>query len=334
MSAYGMERWARRLWGGDLGTAGRVIDAALLPAEALYRVGIALRNHGYDRGLLRSNRADMPVISVGNIAVGGSGKTPFTHWLAVRLQQRGEHPVIVHGGYAEDEPELHRQWSPDVPVIVDRDRVRAARRARALGGSVLVLDDGFQHRRLRRDLDIVLVSADRPGVADRLLPRGPWREPAEALQRAGLVVCVRRTADADASAATLRQLERHAHRPVVRARLRAERWCRNEAEVAAPNDEAVLVAGIAEPGLFAENARAAGAAITTELLFPDHHAYTTEDVALIEAAALGRVVVTTAKDWVKLRTAFDPAQVWVLEQDVEIESGEPLIDAALDRVLR
>jgi tetraacyldisaccharide 4'-kinase len=335
MSSDGrMERFARRLWAGDLGTAGRMIDRALIPAESLYRTGIALRNRAYDRGLLKSTRADLPVISVGNIAVGGSGKTPFASWLAAKLQERGEHPVLVHGGYADDEPELHRSWLPDVPVIVDRDRVRAAGRARALGGSVLVLDDAFQHRRLRRDLDIVLISVERFGTAHRLLPRGPWREPAAALERAGVVVSVRRTADAKTTAAAVSRLERLAHRSIMRVHLRAERWQHDGGVAPPPDSAAVLVAGIAEPTLFAQNARAAGAAIATELMFPDHHVYTGEDVTLIEAAALGRAVVTTAKDWVKLRTALDPSQVWVLEQDVHIEEGESLIDDALDRVLR
>lgn len=325
---------AHRLWSGQLGRAGRLFDAALVPAEALYRVGVATRNQAYSRGLLPARRAPLPVISVGNIAVGGSGKTPFAAWLVDRLLERGQRPALIHGGYADDEPELHRLWHPDVPVIVNRDRVRAVAAAHALGASVVVLDDAFQHRRLQRDLDLVLVSAERWSEHTRLLPRGPWREPVMALRRAGVVVCVRRTADADHAAHIGAQLARLSQRPVASVHLSADRWNRAGTTDSAPAAPAVLVAGIAEPELFAANARAAGAAVATELIFADHHAYTSADAELITAAAAGRPIVTTAKDWVKLRAWLEPEEAYVLEQRVIVTAGGTQLAAALDRVLQ
>ena len=325
---------ARRLWSGELGSAGKLLSAALLPAEALYRAGIVARNVAYTSGVLPTRRAALPVISVGNIAVGGSGKTPFASWLVQRLQQRGQRPALVHGGYASDEPELHRLWVPEVPVIVDRDRVRAAHTAREQGASVIVLDDAFQHRRLRRDLDIVLVSVERWTTAVRLLPRGPWREPARALRRAGLIACVRRTAGTVHAQEAARDMARVSGRDVLNVHLRADRWTRAGEPTAAPTAPAVLVAGIAEPDLFARNARAAGADIVRELIFPDHHDYTAADAQLVEAAAADHAIVTTAKDRVKLRRLLDDDRLHVLEQEVVIERGAELLDAALDRVLR
>jgi tetraacyldisaccharide 4'-kinase len=325
---------ARRWWGGELGAAGTALSLALAPAEAAYRLGTTLRNRAYERGVLPSETAALPVISVGNIAVGGTGKTPFTSWLARRLAGRGETPAIVHGGYAGDEPELHRTWTPHIPVLVDRDRARAAESARAAGASVVVLDDAFQHRRLRRDLDIVLISVERWSDAARLLPRGAWREPPAALRRAGLVVCVRKTPVEEASTRLAASMRASAERPVMRVHLRTSGWEQDDAPVPPPVGPCVLVAGLADVGLFTANARAAGAAVSAELLFPDHHEYDDGDVERIRSVAAGRPVIMTAKDWVKLRGHIDASRAWVLTQEVVIEEGGELLDTALDRVLQ
>ena len=332
--SWRIEELARRWWGGELGAAGTALDLALAPAEAAYRAATVMRNAAYDRGVLPTRSVTLPVISVGNISVGGAGKTPFTSWLALRLQSRGESPAIVHGGYAQDEPDLHRMWTPHIPVLVDRDRARAAQRAHEEGASVVVLDDAFQHRRLRRDLDIVLISVERWSRAARLLPRGGWREPPAALGRAGLVVCVRRTPVMEASVELAASVRETSGRPVMRVHLRASAWQQAGAPVAAPDDACVLVAALADPSLFAANARAAGARVTEELTFPDHHDYDAADVARILTTAAGRPIVTSAKDWVKLRARVQAEQAWVLVQDLIVEEGEELLDRALTSVLR
>ena len=325
---------ARRWWAGELGVAGTALDVTLAPAEAAYRLGVNLRNRAYDRSMLASTVASLPVISIGNIAVGGTGKTPFTSWLARHLARRGEIPAIVHGGYAQDEPELHRTWAPDIPVFVDRDRVRAAGLAHAAGATVVLLDDAFQHRRIRRDLDIVLISVERWSDTMRLLPRGAWREPPAALERADVIVCVRKTAAVAEAVSVARAVAERFDRPVMRVQLHAAGWQREGAPAGAPTGPCLLVAGLADPGLFVTNARDAGAQVTTELLFPDHHEYDDADAARIRAAAAGRTIITSAKDWVKLRGRIDTAQALVLTQEVVIEEGEPLLEAALGRVLQ
>lgn len=319
-----------RYWMGDLGWRGRLLDVALAPAEVAYRAAIALRGAAYDIGVLARARAPVPVISVGNHAVGGAGKTPFSAWLVDALLRRGHRPALVHGGYAEDEPALHALWHPDVTVMVDRDRVHAARAAAAQGATVVVLDDAMQHRRIERDLDIALVSAEQWSAAPRLLPRGPWREPPAALRRTHMIVVTRKAASDRLSrevAAHIRSIAPAVD--LVRASIEPAGWMGRSG---APG-EAIVVAGVAQPQLFVENARANGAVPRDVLVYPDHFAYAPEDAARIVAAARGRAVVTTAKDWVKLRSLIEDADLWVLEQRVRFDEGDALVAAALARVV-
>jgi tetraacyldisaccharide 4'-kinase len=325
---------ARRLWSGEAGAGGRALGVLMLPAAAVYRTAVAARNRAYDAGMLRTHRVEVPVISVGNIAVGGTGKTPFAHWLAVELRGRGRVPAILHGGYAADEPALHRRWAPDIPVIVERDRVAGAAQAIAAGADVVVLDDAFQHRRLHRDLDIVLLAAERwHGGAARLLPRGPWREPASALARADLLVVTRKTASVERARLAAAEAASASGRPAVLVQLRASRWQRAGQPAGAPAQPAVVVAGLAEPALFVESARAAGAGIAGVLTFADHHEYRARDIDNILAAAAGAPIVTTEKDWTRLDGRLDAAQVWLLVQEVVVEEGAAELDALIRRVL-
>jgi tetraacyldisaccharide 4'-kinase len=334
MTGHGRQSLARRWWAGELGATGAVLDVLLSPAEALYRAGTAVRNGAFAAGLLRQHRAGIPVICVGNIAVGGTGKTPFAQHVARLLHERGARPAILHGGYAADEPELHRQWSSRIPVIVDADRVRGARTARARGADMAVLDDGFQHRRLHRDLDIVLIAVERWGATHRLLPRGPWREPRSALRRAHLLVTTRKTATA-AQAATVRAaLEEVAAAPVISVHLEPAGWVRRGAPAAPPPDPVVAVVALAEPGLFADNARRTGTIVRAVLDFPDHHAYTAADAERILRRVDGAAIVTTEKDWIKLHTLLPPDRVWLLTQRVRVEHGAGVLDERLDEIMR
>jgi tetraacyldisaccharide 4'-kinase len=322
---------ARRLWDGELGAAGALLDVALAPAEVLYRLGVGIRGATYDRGIARQFSAAVPVISVGNVAVGGTGKTPVSHWVALRLKSQGRRPAILHGGYAADEPELHRRWSPDVPVVVRRDRVAGAALALALGAGVLVMDDGFQHRRLRRELDIVLVAAERWTATPRLLPRGPWREPPSALRRAGVVVVTRKTAPAEVAARVAGEVRSMAGVEVACMHLSPTGWLDGGTgePAVAPSEPVVVVCGVAEPELFRVNVAQAGADVAQLLAFPDHHTYDRRDVERIREAAGRRWVVTTEKDWVKLEPLLEGVPVRLLVQEVVVEEGGPMLDRRL-----
>jgi tetraacyldisaccharide 4'-kinase len=317
--------------------AGQAADGALgcmlAPAAALFRLGAWVYHRAYDIGVLRAWRAPVPVLSVGNVTVGGTGKTPMTRWLVARLQERGARPGVLHGGYADDEPLLHRSWYPDTPVVVGKDRRTSALDAVAQGATVLVMDDGFQHRRMARDVDVVLVAAEAWSGAAPMLPRGPWRESMRALRRADVLVVTRRAADVESARQVVRALERIVDRPVARVHLAPSGWRTpaGEPRQGAPA-ECVAVAAIGQPEAFMEQARMVGAPVVELLEFPDHYRYGPGDVAVIRRAARGRALVTTAKDAVKLRRLLDPDTLWVLDQQVVVEEGEDALKEILARV--
>ena len=327
MSAYEL---ARRAWAEDGGVATALLGAALLPASGLFRLGAALHHGLYDAGLRGAARAPISVVSVGNLRIGGAGKTPFTRWIVDRVLELGRSPAVLHGGYGSDEPELHRRWHPDVPVVIGRERLESVREAVTLGCDVAILDDGFQHRRLGRNLDVVLLAAEHGVDRVRLLPRGPWREPLDALRRAGVVVVVRKTASEDEANAVGARVRDVFERRPVRAWIRPDGWTRLDGRAAdAPSGPVVAVAATAEPESFFRTLELLGLDVIERLAFRDHHEYDARDVRRIaDLGARGRIVMTE-KDAVKL-AALGPSwaeDARALGQRVVIEEGEAeLID--------
>lgn len=330
--------FAARVWSGQAGAAGRVLEAALLPAEWAFRGLVAARNEAFARGAIEVERAAVPVISVGNLGVGGAGKTPFAAWVAGRLKSWGRHPGIALRGYGGDETLLHRELNPGVPVAAAARRVEAARELAAHGCDVVVLDDGFQHRRLARDLDLVLIAVEAWTPKPRLLPRGPWREGLSALGRADVIVLTRKSA----GVAKARQAEAAVARaapgkPIAICHLEADRlaplhggahreleWLRGRRVFA--------VAALAHPAPFFDALRQAGAMVEEDA-FADHHPFSAADAARIQALAEGRTIVMTHKDAVKLRPLLSPStEALVLDQAVHVEAGGDALDAALRRV--
>ncbi|MGH7623368.1 MAG: tetraacyldisaccharide 4'-kinase, partial [Gemmatimonadaceae bacterium] len=182
-----------RVWFGA-GTAASLSRALLTPVERLFGAIVGARELMYDAGWLASRDTSIPALSVGNLTVGGTGKTPIAAWLARGLADRGARPAVVLRGYGQDEPLVHRALNPDIPVVLGRDRRDAIERAARDGADIAVLDDAFQHRQVRRFADLVLVNADRWTPRVRLLPAGPWRERLEAIRRATLIIVTRKTA--------------------------------------------------------------------------------------------------------------------------------------------
>src|SRR5438876_5539483 len=179
------------------GVGSSLCRLALSVASGPYGSAVHLRNWCYDRGWLPTHRPPVPVISVGNLTAGGTGKTPCVEYLARFLQARGLRPAVLSRGYRgngrpNDEALILEANLPDVPHLQGKDRVtRASQAVRVFGADVLILDDGFQHRRLRRDLDLVLIDAMNPWGHGRLLPRGLLREPISSLRRADAVIVTR-----------------------------------------------------------------------------------------------------------------------------------------------
>lgn len=336
-----LARVAERIWYGRDPGAG-LARAALAPAAALFRGVVTVRGALYARGLLRSGELPVPALSVGNLTVGGTGKTPVAAWLARRLVTRGAHPALVLRGVGDDEPRVHALLNPDVPVVADADRVAGVAAAVALGADMVVLDDAFQHRRARRDADVVLVSAERFDAGRvRLLPAGPYREGLAALRRADAVVVTRKVAPPERARAIAESLGALVARAAV-LHLAADRLCRWD-EPGAPGAaidvlagaRVLAVAGIAEPAPFVAQLRQSGARVDA-LLFGDHHAYGTTDVETLARRADGMDrVVCTLKDAVKLgpRWPRQAPPLWYVSQRVIVEHGDEALALLLDRMV-
>ncbi|HEX9084203.1 MAG TPA: tetraacyldisaccharide 4'-kinase [Gemmatimonadaceae bacterium] len=333
-------RMIETVWTGR-GRRARAARAMLAPAEALYGAVVAIRGKLYDWGIFRATEFPVPVLSVGNLSVGGTGKTPIAAWLAGRLLEKGAAPAIVLRGYGGDETIVHERLNEGIPVIAAVDRVRGIRDAIAQGVDVVVLDDAFQHRRARRDADILLVSADAWAGKPRLLPAGPWREPLRAARRATLVIITRKAADRSAVEDVKRALANAAsHVPVAIAHLapgdlRSTATGQTLPLHALRGADLTAIAAIAQPELFFKQLTELGA-VVRPFSFPDHHAFARAD-ALNLAAAAGNsdFVVCTLKDAVKLESLWpaEAGSLWYVSQRLRIEDGQEHIDRLLDNLL-
>lgn len=318
----------------------RLARLALLPASGLWRGAMAVRELAYRRGWLGVADLPLPSVAVGNLTVGGSGKTPIAIWIAQYYVSRGLVPGILLRGYGGDEVLVHQQAVPEACVVADPDRAVGAERAMARGAEVLVLDDAYQRLDVRRDLNIAVVSAETTRAVRWSLPAGPWREGLHALDRADAVIVTRKRATSEAAMTLAADLERRVAGPVAVAHL-GLRYLegmvsgnrRPAAELA--GKRVVAASGIADPDAFVAQTKATGAAVQVAT-WKDHHDYRDEDVAwLAHAARRADHVVITQKDAVKLRNRW-PSSVpepLVAMLDLEWEDGGDEIVAALDAVV-
>ena len=336
-----VDRLAWRAWTART-PADRALRAALVPAAVAYGAVTALRNHLYDTGWLRVLRIPARVLSVGNISVGGTGKTPTALWLAERLAARGHATGIVARGYRKrrrgvvvvgeaGHPLVGPEEGGDEAVMLARrfrgPVVTGERRATAAAFActryaldTIVLDDGFQHRALARHADLVLATED--ASTSWPLPAGPLRESLEALGRARAVLAV----DGPPPRACGVPVFRGALRPTALVRVGREgAWCPEPVDTIVGRD-VDAVAGVARPERFTATLTRAGARVRDVLTFPDHHAYRAADAARISAAAAGRLVVTTEKDLVKLAPLLGVPALAALRVDLEVDDGEALVD--------
>jgi len=304
-----IKRFAQRAIEGQQTPAAAAYRAAAAVMAPLYGLAVRARNRSFDRHPEKAISLGRPTISIGNLSAGGTGKTPATIWLCKKLIERGLRPAVLMRGYGADEPEMIRSSVDGVVVAADPDRASAARRVLMdhADTSCFVLDDGFQHRRAARDFDLVLVSATQMGTQAQLLPRGLLRESFDSLSRATAVLITKHDAvPAEQLADIERTIRAHTGVPIFRSRhafpagivdafnLRATRF--------------FAVAGIGDPASFDTLLRSIGPTYAGHRWFEDHHAYTETDLRLInaEARACGAsAVVTTAKDWVKIRKFID-----------------------------
>lgn len=330
-------RLLETVWTGR-GRRARVARALLAPAEALYRAVIATRGMLYDWGVFRAEDFSVPILSIGNLSVGGTGKTPVAAWFARTLSAKGLRPGIVLRGYGGDETIVHQRLNEGVPVIAAADRVRGIREAIAQGVDVVVLDDAFQHRRAARDADVVLVNADAWSGAPRLLPAGPWREPLRSARRANLVIITRKMAERSTVDDVRRALANAAPRVPVATACLAPGDLRSTATGqtlplhVVRGADLTAIAAIAHPDSFFRQLTELGAVVRPHS-FPDHHSFTLQDARdLATHASSSDFVVCTLKDAVKLESLWpaEAGSLWYVSQRFRVEDGQEHIDRLLD----
>jgi tetraacyldisaccharide 4'-kinase len=314
-----------------------------------YGWGVRLRNLAFDRGWKARVKVDVPVVSVGNLTLGGTGKTPCVEFLAHGFRKRDMRAAILSRGYGSehgrnDEALVLEENCPDVPHLQGGDRAALAQVAiEELESEVLILDDGFQHRRLKRDLDVVLVDATCPWGLGYLFPRGLLREPKTSLRRANVSIITRCNAVAvETIAAIRREIETVAPGlPIVESDHRPAAWLNSAGEIRPVDDfhgkTVAAFCGLGNPDAFRRTLTDLGCTIAAWRTFPDHHAYTREDIEDLRNWARtlpeNAILATTQKDLVKIRLdRLGDRELWALKIELAIRGGSEWLDAAIERV--
>jgi tetraacyldisaccharide 4'-kinase len=321
-------------------------------ASLPYGLAVRLRNCCYQWGWRRSHRVPVPVVSIGNLTVGGTGKTPCVEFVARFYRDLELRVAILSRGYGSDsgcndEALVLEDNLPDVPHLQGADRVALAQTAvEELEAEVLVLDDGFQHRRLARDLDVVLIDATDPWGQGYLLPRGLLREPPSSLNRADVVVLTRcdQVGPEEKERLRRRVARLAAALPVVETRHEPVELVNDDGERENINmlrqRPVAAFCGIGNPDAFRRTLEDQGARVSAVRAFADHHAYSRADVEELDEWVRGMpeptLAVTTQKDLVKLRLSqLGGRPLWALRIDLRIEAGgeefEQRLRAAVDR---
>ena len=351
--------WMRSVWERK-GISGKLLWLLFLPCSWIYRFAVQVRNFLYNRGWLRVEALGRPVISVGNLTVGGTGKTPSCVWLAQELAKHGLKVAILSRGYnrrekqpvilglnnsplsaantgvdihaAGDEPYLMARIYGQI-VAVGSDRYESGRELlRRQAVDVLILDDGFQHRRLKRDVDLVLLGRDATGW---MLPCGPFREPRKAVRRADFILLTDAQEEWKSflKARSPQSCYSGSLEPSVLIGFQSNRWQERPLSLLY-RSRILAISGIANPAGFYDTIRAWEGEVVDTLEFPDHHDYTSRDWQDINRRGHhADIILTTEKDLVKLiRFPFAKDKLLALRVSMVIENGAALIQAVLDRI--
>lgn len=326
------------------------VRCGLRVASWAYGLAVRSRNFAYDRGWTATHRADVPVISLGNLTAGGTGKTPMAAWFARWFRDRGVRVGLLSRGYGSvdgapnDEALVLEQLCPDVPHLQGADRVALAKVAcEELDMQLLLLDDGFQHRRLARDLDVVLIDALDPWGYSALLPRGLLREPLASLGRAGLAIMTRVDQVEPRELVDIRQriARMRSDLPICETAFPPSGLL-NASGISASFESlagrsVAAFCGLGNPSAFRRTVEQAGLKIHEFRTFPDHHAYSRDDVESLSSWASTlpvEAVVTSQKDLVKLQMDhLGSRPLWAVQIGVRIVAGQVALEQALNRVL-
>jgi tetraacyldisaccharide 4'-kinase len=350
------DQFARQVMSGSARGVATILRAISSAVEPFYAASALARNKLFDAGIKRVTRLPRPVISVGNNTAGGTGKTPMVRWMASELRSQGKRVAILSRGYKAKagalgdeltmlDRALNGGGGDTAPVLLRANPNRVAAGTALLAEhpevDVILLDDGFQHRRVARDLDVVLINATEPFGFDHVLPRGLLREPLRGLRRAGVIVLTRCDRVTDAALAEIEQrIRTHTGVPILRSVHAQSGFRLPHTPLRAPVDQPMsalagqnwfLFCGIANPSglisLHDQGGRMAGA-----VSFGDHHDYSKADIdrVLRDARSAGAdLVVTTEKDWVKVEPLWDsvaePLPLWRVDVEVRFTADGALV---------
>ena len=342
-----------------------LVTAGLSVLSAGYRIALATRESAYRLRLLGTGRLGCPVVSVGNVTVGGSGKTPMVEQVARCLRELGALPAVVSRGYgrdtrgirvvadregmrlspraAGDEPVLLADHLQGIPVVVGENRFEAGQVAlRECGATAIVLDDGYQHRTLRKDLEILVVNGRAPWGNRRLFPRGMLREPLSALGRADLFVVTNPPTAADIEAATDTIRRHNTRAPILVARYQvvgvlAMPDGRELPPETLSGRRLLAFAGLGSPRGFEDTLSAAGVDVAALMEYPDHHWFAEREIEELarHAGLVGAEgLITTEKDWVRLKGLRLPeVYLSVLRVELQLDTGREQLLQVLGRTL-
>ena len=318
------------------------VKAFLSFLSFFYYIGIKVVDWSYRSGLRKIIKVSVPVVSVGNITVGGTGKTPFSLYLADYFISKGLKPAILTRGYGKDENIMMKDELPEVPIIVGQDRVKSTVKAKNFGRDLVILDDGFQHRRLDRGMNILLIDTITFSGNGTLLPRGVFREPIDSVKRADLFVLTKADAAGDERIKEVEALlgKYSPDIPVISVRHKPVFLTDVTGAAYSIDDmcgkKIFLVSAIADPEYFRFLIKKNGGLVVLEKLYSDHHPYSQLDIKTISVNCLkcdADMIITTKKDYVKLRgldISFIEEKLFILNIAIEIEEGKEKLFAGLD----
>jgi tetraacyldisaccharide 4'-kinase len=332
------------------GPRAAALRCGLRAAEIPYALAVRWRNYGFDHGYLASERVGVPVVSVGNLTLGGTGKTPLVAWIARWLRERSVRVTLISRGYGaveggrNDEALELELKLPDVPHLQNPDRASAAHTAiLEFECQAILLDDGFQHRRLARNLDIVLLDALEPFGYGHVFPRGMLREPVSSLRRAHAIALSRADMVSAERRAEIHALAARHNSAAAWIETRHAPHCLRSATggtallEALAGQRVAAFCGIGNPAGFRHTLTTCGYDVAELREFPDHHAFTREDVeslARFAQAHHAAALVCTGKDLVKLGVEqIGGVPLWAVEIGLEILAGQDALEDRLRAVL-
>lgn len=333
------------------GFAALLVRICLNILGAAYSLTIRLRNRLYNKGIFKTHSVSAPVISIGNITTGGTGKTPLVVWIVRHLTKQHYSAAILTRGYkssfgVSDEATLLAQTCPGTPVIINPNRIKGAKLAISQGANILVMDDGFQHRRLTRDLDILTIDATEPFGFGKILPAGLLRESLKEIRRADAVVITRADQCNPEKIDNIKQTIKkyNSDMPIACTIHRPKSFQTASGKKIIPEEikgkKIFAYCGIGNPNAFLNTLNNLGVHLVGKQIFSDHYHYSKENILEIYKNSLqadAELIVTTEKDWMKNRKLLRRDEISYfayLVVELEFIEGESIITALIDRIIR